>query len=98
MIWQKGIGGVEPAALDAPAHDHIDIERLALVTETFVGRTSPVEPVASSSARLVPTLLPPSEKLLRLTPQPESRPAIKSNERLNRTLGDKARPRIVQKC
>jgi hypothetical protein len=57
-----------------------------------------VEPVASSSARLVPTLLPPREKLLRLTPQPDNRPAINSSERLNRTLGDKARPRIIPKC
>jgi hypothetical protein len=67
------------------------------VTETFVGRTH-LWSRRFLLGEAVPTLLPPREKLLRLTPQPDSRPAIKSSERLNRTLGDKAFPRIIQKC
>src|SRR5271169_1403561 len=60
----------------------------------LVGPGVPVEPVASSSARLVPVPLPLMPKLLRLTPQPDNIPAIKSNRVLNRTLGDKACPHI----
>ena len=63
------------------------------MTATFVGPGARVDPVASSSARLVPAP-PPMPKLLRLTPQPDNVPAINSNRVLNRTLGDKACPRI----
>jgi hypothetical protein len=68
-----------------------------LVTATFVASGAPVLPVASSSARLVPAPPFPMPKLLRLIPQPDSIAATNSNPMLNRTLGDKARPRIFKK-
>jgi hypothetical protein len=72
--------------------------RLAPVTATFVGPVAPVDPVASSSARLVPAPLLPRPKLLRLTPQPVSMAVTNSNKVLNRTLGDRHAPASHSYC